>query len=109
MVWAFRDRKQHASKVLFRSAEIPQLHYLFCGGQHKPLLHLSDIPTFEASNIWWEALDLNREQVLKELPFLESEGFLEMTERLQSLLEKDTPLEGTKQWLPDYKGYKMDL
>ncbi len=96
MVWAFRDTINNmlAVKYFLEAQEIPQLHYLFCGGQYKPLLHILDIPTFEASNIWWETLDLNKEQVLKELPFLESEGFLEMTERLRLPIgERGHPLE----------------
>ena len=83
-----------AVKYMLRSKGIPQLHYLFSSGQYKPLLHLLDIPTYENSNVWWPTLDLNREQIVSELPFLESEGFYDMTKRLELPIGvKDHPLE----------------
>ena len=33
---------------------------------------------WEGTNVIWESLDLNKEQIIKELPFLESDGFYEI-------------------------------
>ena len=60
----------------------------------KPLLYLLDTKVYEAANVMWEALDLNKEEVLRELPFLKEEGFLEMAQRLNLPIgAKGHPLE----------------
>ena len=47
-----------------------------------------------AANILWDSLDLNKEQVLQERPFLTGEGFLEMAQRLSLPIgAKGHPLE----------------
>jgi len=83
-----------AVKYMLKAKGIPQLHYLFSSGQYKPLLPLLDYKTYENTNNWWDSMDLNRQQCVDELPFLESEGFYDMAQRNKCRFGvKDHPLE----------------
>jgi hypothetical protein len=81
-------------KYFLQSQGINQLHYLFSHGQYRPLLPILDWETWENTNNWWASQDLNREQIVAELPFLESEGFYDMCTRSKHAIGvKDHPLE----------------
>ena len=83
-----------AVKYLLEAKGIHQLHYLFSHGQYRPLLPTLDWETYEQNNFWWESLDLNRKQLVEELPVLESEGFYDMCLRKGFKIGiKDHPLE----------------
>lgn len=96
MLWCLRDTINNmlAVKYFLEAQQIPQLHYVFSSQHYKPLLYLLDTKVYEAANIMWDSLDLNKQQVLEELPFLKEEGFLEMTQRLSLPIgRKGHPLE----------------
>ena len=96
ILWCLKDTINNmlAVKYFLESQEIPQLHYVFSSRHYKPLLYLLDTKVYEAANVMWEALDLNKEEVLRELPFLKQEGFLEMAQRLNLPIgAKGHPLE----------------
>lgn len=81
-------------KYFLQSQGINQLHYLFSHGQYRPLLPVLDWDTWENTNNWWASQDLNREQLVAELPVLESEGFYDMCTRSKHAIgAKDHPLE----------------
>jgi|TARA_R110000851_G_scaffold65319_1_gene148440 hypothetical protein len=81
-------------KYLLEAKGIPQLHYLFSQGQYRPLLPVLDWDTFENTNVWWDSLDLSKDQLVAELPVLKSEGFYDLTKRLKLPIgPKDHPLE----------------
>ena len=81
-------------KYFLQSQGINQLHYLFSHGQYRPLLPVLDWDTWENTNNWWASQDLNREQLVAELPVLESEGFYDMCKRHKVPFgPKDHPLE----------------
>ena len=83
-----------AVKYLLEAKGIHQLHYLFSHGQYRPLLPALDWETYEQNNFWWDSLDLNRKQLVEELPVLESEGFYDMCLRKGFRIgPKDHPLE----------------
>lgn len=83
-----------AVKYLLDAKGINQLHYLFSHGQYRPLLPILDWEIYEQNNFWWDSLDLNRKQIVEELPFLESEGFYDMCLRQNLKIGKrDHPLE----------------
>ena len=67
-----------ATKYFLQAHNVNSLHYLMSSGNIQPLLYLLDEPTWEGTNVIWESLDLNKEQIIKELPFLESDGFYEI-------------------------------
>lgn len=80
-------------KYFLEQKGIKQLHYLFSHGQYRPLLPTLDWEVSENTNNWWESLDLNREQIVSELPFLESEGFYDLCLRKKLPIgPKDHPL-----------------
>ena len=70
-----------ATKYFLQANNVPSLHYLMSSGNIQPLLYLLDEPTWEGTNVLWESLDLNRKQIVEELPFLESDGFYEITKK----------------------------
>ena len=83
-----------AVKYFLQSQGIPQLHYVFSSGQYKPLLPVLDWDVYENTNTWWEGTDIDRKTAVRELPVLESEGFYDMTKRLNLPIgAKDHPLE----------------
>jgi len=83
-----------AVKYMLKAKGIPQLHYLYSGGQYKPLLFLLDEPVYENTNNWWDSLDIDRKTAVAELPWLESEGFYDQALRLkQAIGPRDHPLE----------------
>lgn len=85
-----------AVKYMLKAKGIPQLHYLFSSGQYKPLLPLLDQPTYENTNVWWPTIDLNREQCIRELPFLEDQGMYDIAKSNGLPIgPKDHPLEET--------------
>ena len=102
-----------AVKYMLKAKGIPQLHYLFSGGQYKPLLFLLDEPVYENTNNWWESLDLDRKTAVAEMPWLETEGFYDQTLRLkQPIGGRDHPLEEAhasmaKRILGDIEKYEL--
>jgi len=91
-----------AVKYMLKAKGIPQLHYLFSGGQYRPLLHLLDEPVYENTNNWWEALDINRATAVAELPWIDSEGFYDMAKRKKCRIGvKDHPLEDAHQLMAE--------
>ena len=83
-----------AVKYFLQAKGINQLHYLFSHGQYRPLLPMLDWEVSENTNNWWRSLDPDREQIVEELPFLESEGFYDLcTRKRLKIGPKDHPLE----------------
>jgi len=81
-------------KYFLEAQGIHQLHYLFSHGQYRPLLPILDWEVYENTNNWWESLDMNRKQIVTELPFLESQGFYDMAcNNGKPIGAKDHPLE----------------
>ncbi len=69
------------SKDFLQAQGIPQLHYTWNKGHYSTILEALNIDTWEAANIMWRSLDLDKKQVLEELPFLNEDGFFETTRK----------------------------
>ena len=83
-----------ATKYFFKAHNIPYLFYTFSSQHYKPLLHLLDEKYYEEANFAWPSYEMDKKEVLKELPFLKDDGFLEICKK-DSLPtgKKDHPLE----------------
>ena len=83
LYWCLREtiNCMLATKYFLQANNVPSLHYLMSSGNIQPLLYLLDEPTWEGTNVLWESLDLNRKQIIEELPFLESDGFYEIAKK----------------------------
>ena len=83
-----------ATKYFLKAHDIPYLFYTFSSQHYKPLLHLLDEKYYEEANFAWPSNEIDKRQVLKELPFLKDDGFLEICKK-DSLPtgKKDHPLE----------------
>ena len=83
LYWCLREtiNCMLATKYFLQANNVPSLHYLMSSGNTQPLLYLLHEPTWEGTNVLWESLDLNRKQIVEELPFLESDGFYEIAKK----------------------------
>lgn len=83
LVWALKDTINNmlAVKYFLQAQDIPQMHYVWHKQHYWTILEALNTEVWEAANVLWPALDLNKEQVLKELPFLKEEGFFEMCKK----------------------------
>jgi len=83
-----------ATKYFLEAKNIPYLFYTFSSKHFTPLLHLLDEEYSEYTNIGWSSYEMSKKEVLRELPFLKEDGFLEITKKAKLPLgSKDHPLE----------------
>ena len=83
-----------STKYFLEQLDIPYLFYTFSSGQYKPFLYLLDEDYLEATNNYWDSVELSKKQIVKELPCLEEDGFYDITTKHKLPLgKKDHPLE----------------
>lgn len=83
LLWCLKDtiNCMLSVKYFLQAQGIPQLHYTWNKMHYSTILEVLNTETWEAANIMWRSLDLDKKQVLKELPFLNEDGFFETTRK----------------------------
>ena len=91
-----------STKYFLEAKGIPYQFYTFSSGQYKPFLYLLDEEYLEAANNYWESLELNKEEILQELPCIAQDGFYDIVKKAKLPIgEKDHPLEEGHAYMAD--------
>ena len=114
LIWCLKDTINNmlAVKYFLQAQGIPQLHYTWNRNHYWTILEALNTEVWEAANVLWQCVDLKKDQVLEELPFLKEDGFYETTKKGGHPLGKlGHPLEGghkamAERILKDYEALK---
>lgn len=102
--WNLRYTLQYmlSVKYFLKAMDVPYLFYTFSSTQYVKFLDLLDWETWDCTSADSISIELSKDQILKELPFIAEPGFYDYC-KLNNLKigKKDHPLEEAHEWMAE--------